>query len=307
MYYRMSLFLLIVVLLYTGCTLNRAGLGPPLPATYVAEEGNHRVVRLTATGAVDATLPGFSSPRGVFVDASGIYVADTGNHRIVQVTDMTGAGWTPFGSFGSGVGQFSSPAGLFVHTSGIYIADTDNHRIVRIDNLFGAGWTALGDPVTPGSEPNHFNKPNGIFVDSSGRVYVADTGNHRIVRMDDMAGTGWTTLGDPLTPDSGTGHFNSPRGIFKDTSGHIYVADTDNSRIVQTADMTVAGWTAFNGVGTSVGSLSQPKGVFVDTSGRISVTDGNNGRLVRMNDILGTGVTPIDLGQGSQPWGVCLR
>lgn len=76
--------------------------------------------------------------------AAGIYVADTGNNRIFRIDDMTGAGWTTFGSQGTGVGQFSDLDGIFVGPTGqIFVADSD--RIVRMDDMTGAGRTTFGD------------------------------------------------------------------------------------------------------------------------------------------------------------------
>src|SRR5439155_14174130 len=74
-----------------------------------------------------------------------IYVADESNNRIVRMDDMTGAGWTPFGVFGSGPNQFRFPSGIYVSTTGqIFVTDASNHRIVRMDNMTGTGWTAFG-------------------------------------------------------------------------------------------------------------------------------------------------------------------
>ncbi|TMJ08398.1 MAG: hypothetical protein E6G98_12240 [Bacillati bacterium ANGP1] len=67
--------------------------------------------------------------------------------------------------------------------------------------MMGADWTTLG---SQGAEVNQFNEPNGIFVDEAGRIFVADFGNRRVVRMDDMTGLNWITLRTPV----------SPRGIF---------------------------------------------------------------------------------------------
>ncbi len=72
----------------------------------------------------------------------------------------------------------------------------------------GAGWTTFG---AEGSGANRFNLPWGIFVDAAGKIYVADNGNNRIVRIDDLTGAGWTTLGSAGT---GKNQFDSPRGIF---------------------------------------------------------------------------------------------
>ena len=58
--------------------------------------------------------------------------------------------------------------------------------------MTGENLTMFG---TNGRGPNQFNSPDGLRVDSDGRIYVADAMNGRIVRMDDMTGTNWTTFG----------------------------------------------------------------------------------------------------------------
>ena len=124
----------------------------------------------------------FNNPGGIFVDSSGnIYVADTGNDRIVQITDMSGAHWVTYGVTGTGTGQLSHPTSVTVNGNGqIYIADGTG-RIVRIDNMLGANWTSYSG--------GGFWGQLDIKLDSSGKIYVADTYGGRIVRMDDMSGT----------------------------------------------------------------------------------------------------------------------
>ncbi len=128
------------------------------------------------------TLGGFNYPFGIALDTSGhIYVADHGNGRIVRIDDMSGAGWTTFGSYGSVTGQFKDPTGVAVDASGhIYVADTFNYRIVSMDDMTGAGWTTLG---SSGGATGQFIAPLKVAVDSSGYIYVADYGNDRIVRF----------------------------------------------------------------------------------------------------------------------------
>jgi len=63
----------------------------------------------------------------------------------------------------------------------------------------------------PGGGPLKFNQPIGIFVDDDGHIYIADSGNDRIVRIDDMAGKGWIAFG---TSGKGDGQFNTPSGVF---------------------------------------------------------------------------------------------
>jgi len=122
---------------------------------------------------------------------AGIYVSDRKLDRIVYISDMTGAGWTAFGTNGTGVGQFKGPSGIaFGKDDKLYIVDT--HRIVRIDDMTGAGWTTYGYPG-PGTTAGQFYLPEGIALDSLNRIYVADSAH--MVRMDDMTGAGWLTFG----------------------------------------------------------------------------------------------------------------
>ena len=126
---------------------------------------------------------------------------------------MTGAGWTTFGAPGSGPNQFGLPAWIALDASGrIYVADTGNCRIARFDDMTGANWVTVG---IQGSSALQFecqsSQLGGIFVDSAGRILVADTGNARVVRMEDMTGAGWVALG---SFGSGTRQFVSPNSVF---------------------------------------------------------------------------------------------
>lgn len=176
---------------------------------YVSDWTNDRIVRVddfagtnpTAWGSLGTGAHTFTDPADVAVDVAGrIYVVDSGNHRIVRMDDMDGTGWTTYGKFGVGEGQFNQPLGIAVDGGGrIYVSDHLNHRIVRIDDMNGAGWTRLGKEG-PGGLPvwgagvGEFYRPIGVAVDVLGRLYVADTHNFRIVRVDDMRGAGWKPL-----------------------------------------------------------------------------------------------------------------
>src|SRR5262249_54155162 len=100
----------------------------------------------------------------------------------VQIFDPQGAFIGQFGSPGDGPTQFRLPAGLAVsQTNGLlYVADTDNNRIVAY-----APWSP--DPIPmgqKGSGGDQFVAPGGVAIDKAGNVFVADTGNRRIMRMD---------------------------------------------------------------------------------------------------------------------------
>jgi streptogramin lyase len=197
---------------------------------FVTDSGNWRVVRIDdMTGSNWATFGGqgtgtgqFTLPWGLFVDGQGkIYVTDTdrsANHaaaRLVRFDDLAGTNWTTFGAPGSGTNQLQGPWGVFVDGAGrIYIADNNNSRIVRIDDMSGTNFTAYG---TLGQSTGQFLAPTGVSVDGMGRIYILDQGStglanaNRVVRIDDMTGTNWTTLG---TLGPGVKEFTEATGLW---------------------------------------------------------------------------------------------
>src|SRR3989304_10327546 len=159
-------------------------------------------------------------------------------------------------------------------------------------DMAGAGWVTFG-PTGKGTK--QFDNPSTVYVDAGGRIYIADRGNNRIVRIEDMKGAGWTAVG---SAGSGARQFNTPRGVFVDAGGKIYVADTGNNRIVRMDDMSGAGWTAIGTHGDGgVNQFALPFGVIVDAKGRIYVADSGTGlqfrSVVRMDDMTGAGWTRL--------------
>jgi hypothetical protein len=123
----------------------------------------------------------------------------------------------------------------------------------------------------------------------SGSLYIADFGNNRLVRTDDMCGDNWTTIS--VLPGMG-GELGDGEDVFVDSAGKIYVADTFNNRIVRMDDMAGTNFVTFGTDGTGVNQFSAPRSVFVDAGGHIYVTDGFNfARIVRFDDMTGTGWT----------------
>lgn len=266
---------------------------------YTQTTQSNRIVRMsdmtgtgwTTFGSTGSGANQFSFPRGMFVySIDRIYVADESNHRIVNFQGMTGAAWTTFGTQGYGVNQFADPLGITLdrHMK-IYVTDGWAHRVVRIDDMNGTNWTAVG---SMGSGAQQFNAPAGVVVDATDRIYVVDSVNGRIVRMDNMTGSNWTTFG---TTGSGQNQFDTPGWIALDASGRIYISDSNNCRIVRINDMTGAGWITLGTPGSGVSQFNctgvQMGGIFVDTAGRIFVVDGDNHRIVRMDDMTGAGWT----------------
>ncbi len=198
---------------------------------YVADAGNHRVVKLDASGSPLAawgsqgSAPGqFERPMDVAVDATGnVYVADTYNDR-VQKLSPRGEVLAVWSGPGGEAGGFKAPHGLAVAANGnVYIADALNHRVVEVTS----GGTLVRAWGGQGSEPGQFRYPHDVAVDASGNVYVTDFGNHRIQKFN-AEGTFASAWGQKGTE---TGQFQYPWGIAVDNDGFVWVGDLKNHRI----------------------------------------------------------------------------
>jgi tripartite motif-containing protein 71 len=130
-----------------------------------------------------------------------------------------------------------------------------------------------------------FYSPLAIDVDSSGNVYVVDSGNNRVQKFDSK-GTFITKWG---TNGTGNGQFSSPEGIAVDSSGNVYVADTFNYR-VQKFDNKGTFISTWGTPGTDNGQFNSPVGVKVDSSGNVYVVDSTDNNVQKF-DSKGTFIT----------------
>jgi DNA-binding beta-propeller fold protein YncE len=95
--------------------------------------------------------------------------------------------------------------------------------------MSGVGLITYG---TSGSGTGQFDWPHAVAIGPEGRIYIADYGNARVVRINDMDGTGWTAVYGTFE----SGFFDSPSGVAVDSGGNIYVTDRWNDRIVKFPD-----------------------------------------------------------------------
>jgi len=120
-----------------------------------------------------------------------------------------------------------------------------------------------------------------VLAEDSLYIYIADWYNHRIVRIEDMDGTGWTEFG---TYGTGVGEFDGPSWLLPAMDGKIYITDRGNGRIVRIDDMTGAGWTELSG-------FEWPRTIEQDIEGRFYIADDHAHNVVRIDDISGAGWT----------------
>jgi sugar lactone lactonase YvrE len=296
---------------------------------YFAEAGNH-VVRIFSTAGVVSTIAGngvqgfagdngpatgaeLDSPSGLAIDAAGnLYIADTHNHRIRKFTAATGiittiAGTGKAGYSGDGgaatAAQLDRPTALTVDQTGnVYTADTDNHRVRRIASGTGVITTVAGDGIEGFNGDGGaatlaaIDSPNGLVMDVAGNLFVADTHNGRIRKVDvateiitTVAGTGPSNDNiQSFTGDGGAAvaaGLALPRGVTLDAAGNLYVADSANHRIRRIsggAISTVAGQgtEAFAGDGAPAiaASLDSPRSVAMSPAGLLTLADTGNQR-----------------------------
>src|SRR2546426_5375472 len=170
----------------------------------------------------------------------------------------------------------------------------------------GTNWTTFG---TSGSAVGQFMNPSGISIDSAGRIYVMDTGNNQLVRMDDMNGTNWTVMSGI---GSGVGQFAQyVAPVAFDASGRIYVVDSGNGRLVRMDDMNGTNSTTLTQspvINGYIYSLQSPIGVAVDPAGKIYVADAEyyQPAVIRVDDMTGVNWTSIYLGSTATPHSIAV-
>jgi sugar lactone lactonase YvrE len=191
-----------------------------------------------------------------------------------------------------GGARFNTPNGVAVDSLGnIYVADSDNHTIRKIAAT-GVVSTFAGMAGTFGYRDGVgtntlFRFPNGIAVDSTGNLYIADSGND-VIRTITPAGVVSTLAGMAANPgsvdDVGTNaQFNFPTGVAVDAAADVFVADNGNHtiRMIDPSGQvtTLAGQAGNPGSADGAGTDAQfqlPYGVAVDTNGSVYVTDSDN-------------------------------
>uniref|UniRef100_A0A6C0DJX4 Uncharacterized protein n=1 Tax=viral metagenome TaxID=1070528 RepID=A0A6C0DJX4_9ZZZZ len=275
-----------------------------------------------------SVLTTLNNPSGVAVDILGnIYFSDTLNHCI-RVRDTSGnlrvyagTGVAGYRNGGPRVAQFNRPTAVAIDMAGnLYVADTLNNaiRIIERNIVNDASGTlygvegVVGTVVGTGGINSTSNDaaigsgsilrgPRGVAVDSSGYVYISDTGNHRICKITSGGSlvvlAGSTNLDGPLQYNSGfingTGteaSFNGPTGICVDLKGNVFVTDTQNNairRITPSGKVsTVAGsgQQSYKEGRREQASFNYPTGICVDLHNVLYVADTGNNCIRRITN-----------------------
>ncbi|MGC2890035.1 MAG: HYR domain-containing protein [Candidatus Acidiferrum sp.] len=241
---------------------------------------------------------------GLAFDAAGnLYFTEPANHQIREIVapvDAPGAVVLTFDNL-----QLNYPGAMVQSNGVLYVADESLHIVISENISNGirkviAGFWDASNPFPPGGYSGDggpgnqakLNHPRGLAFDAAGNLYIADTGNNAIRRVD-TAGTITTVAGTGVAGFAGDGGAASaaqlflPGGVAIDASGNLLIADTSNNRVrVVTAAGTIStlagnGAAAFSGDGgTAVNaSLAFPAALTFDVAGNLYIADSQNNRV----------------------------
>ena len=333
------------------------GLGVFMAGNVLAVAGNGPTFGSILDGneAISASL---NLPSTVALDGAGnMLIADRGHNRIREVNAVTtristlaGNGTATFAGDGlastNGTVSLSAPWGVALDGAGnVYIADTGNNRVRVISASTGIITTFAGNGTAgdsnggqvgdngPASAAN-LNQPEGVSVDAGGNLYIADTGNHRIRRVDANTGIIITVAGNGTTnPTTGAGGYsgdggqataaalNFPLAVAFDGAGDMLIPDSANNVVRMVNSSGIIG--TFAGTGTAgdtgdggaanLATLANPSGVAIDPAGNVYITDTQNSSIRKVSAATGgistfvRGGSGVCLSGGAGPTPIVLR
>ncbi len=299
---------------------------------------------------------GMNSPAGVALDARAgqlhLYIADAGNSRILAWPDVASYqnGDAPAlvlgqssaqasGAYGIGAKGFNGPVSLAVDptTGNLFVADFGNNRVLRFPSPFDNPTRIEPDTVYGQASFNTFSataaaatslkQPRAVAVDASGNLWVADTGNNRILRF----GASSLSTPAPVAADTVIGQkdfvsslanaggvvsasgMDTPAGLAFDAQGNLYVSDYNNTRVIRFpaplgpgsgAAVAAAVWGESNLTSRGVppqatsSSIGGPQGISVDANGNLYVAVPKDNRVMVFSTASGSAASASNvLGQ----------
>jgi sugar lactone lactonase YvrE len=312
---------------------------------YIADTFNDRIRRVSSKTSIIDTIVGIgqttplgdqgpataaplNNPQGIAIDLDGnLLIADSRHNKIRKVDAVTGTITTVAGTGQKGgagdngaatSALFTVPVGIALDSAGnLFIVDSLTHRIRKVTATTGIITTVAGGIFGYGGDDGpasqaQFRSPEGVALDPEGNIFVADTLNHRIRRIDaksqvitTVVGTGSTGFNGDNIPAS-SAQIGGPGGVAVDPSGNLLIADTGNHRIrkvwkdtqliTTVAGSRLSGDPGDNGPATAA-RLSSPRRVLVTADGTLFIADTFGNRVRRVDATTGIITTIAGKGQ----------
>lgn len=275
---------------------------------------------LPVQDGIPATQASLASPAAVAVDATGVvYIADSGV-SLVRKVGLDGIIRTVAGTGVAGFldgtvatkAELNQPSGIAVDANTVlYIGDTLNSRVRKVSSsgvittIAGNGMYKFGGDGGPASA-GLLNQPGDVAIDSHGNIYISDSLNHRVRRID-ATGAISTIAGNGIAGFSGDGgtatraSLDKPIGLALDSSGNLFIADYNNNRVrkVSTSGAittAVGGGNQGDGAPATQAALQYPEFLAFDSSGNLYITEMQS---FRVRKVTPNGIFTTFAGNGS--------
>ncbi|WP_167434103.1 cadherin-like beta sandwich domain-containing protein [Paenibacillus silvae] len=269
-----------------------------------------------------ATAAALHSPSGIAVNSNGdVFFTDSIHYTIRKINATTGIITTVAGNGFAGysgdggaatTAQLGIPYGIALDSKdNLYIADMNNHRIRKVDAKTGIITTVAGNGSYGYSGDGgdalsaQLNEPLDVAIDSKGNVYIADSANQSIRKVDPegkittVAGNGpeyWFPSNDGDGGPATNAEFDYPSGLAIDSIGNLYIADTGHStirkvdfttgEITRVAGNRTPGYSGDGGAATSA-SLQYPRGIRLDNNDNLYIADRLNATIRKVDKLTG--------------------
>jgi sugar lactone lactonase YvrE len=253
-----------------------------------------------------ATSASLNGPRGMAMDSAGdLFIADCGDNRVrkIDAVGMTSTVAGPSAASGLGDGgpatsaKLSCPSGVALHNGNLYIADTGDNSIRQVDSsgvittVAGTGVAGFGGDGGNAASAQ-LSDPTGVGFDGAGNLYIADTDNNRVRRVD-TTGTITTVAGNGASGPGTDGQpapsqpVTSPTGVAFDPGGALVIAESGYARIRRVDASGLISTVAGNGIpgyagdggSATTATLDRPTNLAYDSAGNLLFTDQDNERV----------------------------
>lgn len=278
---------------------------------FIADECNNVIREVSSSGTITTVAGGTGSgdassvsqvPSGMWVASGALFVADSSHDVVRKIVLSTGAesvvagkgdpGFSGNGSLATSA-MLDDPVSVVTDSTGnLYIDDEGNNEVRVVNHSTGdisafagngtAGYSGDGGSATSAE----VRSPSGIGIDSSGDIFIADSGNDVVREVSASSGHISTIAGDGTLGYSGDGgsatsaELDDPVAVALDSSGDLFIADAGNHVVREVSGGTIStyagdgsyGDTGDGGLATSA-ELGDPTALYVDGSGNLYIAD----------------------------------